>query len=200
MFLPICKLTGSANFGKVVSMKLTSYSAVQVIKFILFSSLFCKVLGEKTKISNQEFQGTQTRSYLRAVNFSATLISSALFASLEVPSASRWLFLLSHYLGCKQFTKPLVKWHLTWTACLLASTCSLASLLQGHSHLFLAFLHLNAEPKTFSEIRICSLACTEFLLDHACINSPPRLNPFLHRPRRRNIARIIRRIKRQQHV
>ena len=54
MFLPICKLTGSANFGKVVSMKFTSYSAVQVIKFILFSSLFCKVLGEKTKISNQE--------------------------------------------------------------------------------------------------------------------------------------------------
>ena len=54
MFLPICKLTGSANFGKVLQMKFTSYSAAQVIKFILFSRLFCKVLGGKTKIWNKE--------------------------------------------------------------------------------------------------------------------------------------------------
>ena len=110
MFQPICKLTGSANFGKVLPMKLTSYSAVQVIKFILFSSLFCKVLGGKTKIWNKEIQGTQARSYLRACNFSAcvllpTLILSALF--VRGSSASRWLFLLCHYLGCKQFTKIL---------------------------------------------------------------------------------------------
>ena len=57
--------------------------------------------------------------------------------------------------------------YLRW---LLASTCSLATLLQVHSHLFPAF-HLNADPKTFSQVRICSLAYTEFLLDHACINS-----------------------------
>ena len=30
-------------------MKLTSYSDVPVIKFVLFSSLFCKVLGGKQK-------------------------------------------------------------------------------------------------------------------------------------------------------
>ena len=56
MFLPICKLTGSVNVGKVpvLPMKLTSYSDVLVIKFILFSSLFCKVLGGKTKIWNKE--------------------------------------------------------------------------------------------------------------------------------------------------
>ena len=45
---------GLSKFRKGSIDELTSYSAVQVIKFILFSSLFCKVLGEKTKISNQE--------------------------------------------------------------------------------------------------------------------------------------------------
>ena len=45
VFVPFCKLTGSVNVGKVLPMKLTSYSDVPVIKFVLFSSLFCKVLG-----------------------------------------------------------------------------------------------------------------------------------------------------------
>ena len=49
VFVPICKLTGSVNVGKVLPMKLTSYSDVLVIKFVLFSSLFCKVLGGKQK-------------------------------------------------------------------------------------------------------------------------------------------------------
>ena len=47
MFLRIWKLTGSANVGKVLPLKLTSYSTLQVINF--YSSLFCKVLGEKKK-------------------------------------------------------------------------------------------------------------------------------------------------------
>ena len=49
MFVPICKLTGSANVGKVLPMKLTSFD-VPVIKFVLFSLLVCNVLGGKTKI------------------------------------------------------------------------------------------------------------------------------------------------------
>ena len=37
-FIPIYKLTGSANFGKVLPMKVTSYSSVQFIFFTLLLS------------------------------------------------------------------------------------------------------------------------------------------------------------------
>ena len=42
-FIPIYKLTGSANFGKVLPMKLTSYSSVQVssIYFLHSSVKYC---------------------------------------------------------------------------------------------------------------------------------------------------------------
>ena len=36
--IPIYKLTGSANFGKVLSMKLTSYYAVQLTSFYFLNS------------------------------------------------------------------------------------------------------------------------------------------------------------------
>ena len=83
MFLPICKLTDSANFGKVLPMKLNSYSAVQVIKFILFSSLFCKVLGEKTKISTaQQYFFSSSCMFLDKKTFLKTRLNPGLNLSI----------------------------------------------------------------------------------------------------------------------